>query len=80
MPEVSAFYGIHIYIQFNDHAPPHVHAYYGDHEAKVAIGDGSLIAGSLPAAAHRRVRRWVALRKLGAGRCLGPSDAPRGPR
>jgi hypothetical protein len=63
MPEISAFYGIRIYIQFSDHPPPHVHAYYGDHEAKVAIHDGSIIAGSLPPLARRRVRRWVGLHR-----------------
>lgn len=58
MPEISAFYGIRIYIQFNDHPPPHVHAYHGDHEAKVTIHDGAVIAGWLPPVARRRVRRW----------------------
>ena len=61
MPEISAFYGIRIYIQFSDHPPPHIHAYYSEHEAKVAIRDRVLIAGWLPRIANRRVRQWIAL-------------------
>jgi hypothetical protein len=59
LPEISRFYGISIYLQFSDHAPPHVHAYYAEHEAKVAIADGTLFAGSLPPRAARLVREWI---------------------
>jgi Domain of unknown function (DUF4160) len=59
VPEISRFYGISIYLQYSDHAPPHVHAYYAEHEAKVAIADGAVFAGSLPARAARLVREWV---------------------
>lgn len=58
MPEIASFYGIRVYIQFNDHAPPHVHAYYGEHEAKVQISDGTEIAGALPRRAANMVREW----------------------
>ena len=33
MPEISRFYGIVIKMFFDDHGPPHLHAYYGDSEA-----------------------------------------------
>jgi hypothetical protein len=33
MPRVSAFYGVEIYMYYNDHAPPHFHAMHGDDEA-----------------------------------------------
>ena len=33
MPEVSRFFGIRIVFFFNDHAPPHFHAIYGDSNA-----------------------------------------------
>ena len=29
MPELSRFYGIVIRMYFDDHGPPHFHAYYG---------------------------------------------------
>lgn len=37
MPEISYFYGIHIRLNFRDHAPPHVHVVYGEHEAQSAL-------------------------------------------
>ncbi len=33
MPCVSRFFGIAIYFYFNEHAPPHFHAIYGEYEA-----------------------------------------------
>lgn len=40
MPEISRFYGITIYMFFNDHAPPHFHTKYGAFEATININDG----------------------------------------
>lgn len=37
MPTISTFFGILIRMYFNDHAPPHFHAVYGEHEAVIAI-------------------------------------------
>ena len=48
MPEVSRFYGIIVKMYFNDHAPPHFHAFYGEHEALVSITTLAVIAGRLP--------------------------------
>ena len=31
MPEISRFYGLIIYMNFKDHAPPHFHVWYGDY-------------------------------------------------
>ena len=36
MPRVSEFFGIVIYMYYNDHMPPHFHAEYAEHEARVA--------------------------------------------
>lgn len=33
MPRVSEFFGITIYMYYNDHMPPHFHAEYGEYEA-----------------------------------------------
>ena len=35
MPEISRFYGIVIKMYFADHAPPHFHAEYAEHEARI---------------------------------------------
>jgi Domain of unknown function (DUF4160) len=32
MPRISSFYGIIIWMYWNDHNPPHFHATYGDFE------------------------------------------------
>lgn len=37
MPCISRFYGIDIYMHFNDHAPPHFHAEYSGNEALYEI-------------------------------------------
>ena len=61
MPRLSFFYGIAIYIYFDDHPPAHVHARYAEYEAQVSIEDGLLIAGSLPSRAARLVEEWRAV-------------------
>lgn len=61
MPRLSYFYGISIYLYYEDHPPPHVHARYADHEAKVSIRDGEILEGSLPRRAERLVAEWVSL-------------------
>lgn len=50
MPRLTSIDGIDINMYFRDHAPPHVHAYFGDDEALIAIRDGSLYQGSIPGA------------------------------
>lgn len=78
MPTISWFYGISIRMFFNDHAPPHFHAYYGDSEAQVAIGTGRILRGSLPPKQRRLVEQW-ALRYNGslmAAWTLAGADRP----
>ena len=48
MPQISQFYGIVIAMFFNDHVPPHFHAYYGGDEATINIETGEIIDGQLP--------------------------------
>lgn len=33
MPTISMFYGIVIRMYYDDHNPPHFHAFYGDYKA-----------------------------------------------
>ncbi|MEI9964858.1 MAG: DUF4160 domain-containing protein [Caulobacteraceae bacterium] len=47
MPTISWFYGIAIRMFFNDHAPPHFHAFHSGHEARFDIGTGEMIDGYL---------------------------------
>ena len=55
MPRLSDFYGIVIYMYYRDHAPPHFHAIYGEHEAAIDIVMGATLEGTLP----RRARNLV---------------------
>jgi hypothetical protein len=61
MPEVSRFYGIVIRIFFGDHPPPHLHAVYGEHSAKVDITTLAVFDGRLPARALSLVIEWATL-------------------
>ncbi|NNE70075.1 MAG: DUF4160 domain-containing protein [Rhodothermales bacterium] len=59
MPRISYFYGISIYMYFDDHAPPHFHARYGGDEARVIIQTGDILHGGLPPRALKLVRKWL---------------------
>jgi hypothetical protein len=55
MPSVSQFFGVTVYIYYNDHAPPHFHAEYAGHEALYVIGSLDILRGCLPRRAHAMV-------------------------
>lgn len=59
MPRISSFYGIAIYMHWNEgsHATPHFHARYSGEAASVDL-DGNVIAGSLPRRALALVVDW----------------------
>jgi hypothetical protein len=60
MPELSRFLGLLIKIQYRDHAPPHIHVWYGGRDrAIVSIADGSILEGSLPRPHVFHVGSWV---------------------
>ena len=39
MPIICTFTGIKIYIHYNDHMPPHFHAYPGEYECCIDINN-----------------------------------------
>ena len=59
MPTISVFYGIVIQMFWNEHAPPHFHALYGEHEALIDLRDLSVMRGSLPRRAMALVIEWA---------------------
>lgn len=63
MPCLSQFYGISVYVNYRDHAPPHVHAYYGEFMATFLIENGQILAGEFPARAARLMKEWIDLHK-----------------
>ena len=60
---LSAFYGIAVYLYYRDHAPPHFHAIYGEHEAAIEIATGRTMMGQLPRRARVLVEEWTALHR-----------------
>jgi hypothetical protein len=59
MPEISRFFGIIIYMHFNDHNPPHFHVKYGDYKAIIDINNFGIIEGNLPPKALSIVVEWA---------------------
>lgn len=59
MPTIAEFYGIKIYIFYDDHAEPHFHAYYGEDEGEISVKTGKLMAGKLPPRVIRLVKEWM---------------------
>ena len=64
MPRISAFYGIGIWMYWNEgqHARPHFHARYAGEQASIDF-DGNVIAGALPRRALTLVAEWAALHR-----------------
>lgn len=61
MPIISRFFGIIIRMFFNEHAPPHFHAEYGEYRATVDIRSLTVIDGKLPRRATELVLDWAEL-------------------
>ena len=61
MPRISEFFGIIVSMFYLDHAPPHFHAVYGEHEAMISIDPIRLLEGRLPRRALSLVIEWAAL-------------------
>ena len=62
MPTISMFYGILVSILYEDndrHHLPHIHVRYGGDKASISIGDGSVLAGSIPARQLKMVQAWI---------------------
>ncbi|MDW8327745.1 MAG: DUF4160 domain-containing protein [Anaerolineales bacterium] len=55
MPCICQFFGISIYMYYNDHLPAHFHAEYGEHEAVYVIETLETLRGELPRRAHALV-------------------------
>jgi len=67
MPEISRFLGIVIFMNFNEHNPPHFHARYCDYEIIVNINDG-VVEGKFPKRAMSLVTEWYEQNKRTFGK------------
>lgn len=61
MPTISRFYGIIIRMFYDDHAPPHFHAVYGEHELIISISPIRIMQGKGPSRVQSLVLEWAAL-------------------
>ncbi|MDA8377384.1 MAG: DUF4160 domain-containing protein [Phycisphaerae bacterium] len=59
MPTISLFFGIVIRMYYDDHAPPHFHAYYQEHAAVILIETVAVRDGYLPRRAMTMVIEWA---------------------
>lgn len=57
MPELCRFLGIVIFMNFQEHNPPHFHAKYGNYEIIVEIKTG-IVEGKFPKRALSLVMEW----------------------
>ena len=48
IPVISQFYGIKIYIYYDDHNEPHFHTIYSKFEAEISIKTGNFLEGKSP--------------------------------
>jgi hypothetical protein len=61
MPRISAFYGIVIWMYYDEvhhRGRPHFHATYGEDEATIDIESLAILAGELPPRGRRLVTEW----------------------
>ena len=57
MPTISRFHGIVVFMNYNDHPPPHFHARYQEQEVLVEIETG-IVQGKMSRQALRLVFEW----------------------
>jgi hypothetical protein len=57
MPIISRFFGIVVFMNYNDHLPPHFHARYQDQEVTVDIQSG-LVQGRMSRRELRMILEW----------------------
>jgi hypothetical protein len=59
MPEISRFFGIIVFMYFDEHNPPHFHVKYGEDRAVISINDLKLLEGKFPKRALALVLEWA---------------------
>ncbi len=59
MPTISMFYGILIQMFWSDHAPPHFHALYAEHEVLIDIRTLDVLEDAMPRRALALILEWA---------------------
>jgi len=63
MPLISEFFGIKIYMYWQEHNPPHFHAEYNGLRAEIDINNAVILKGALPLKSLKLVLAWCELHK-----------------
>ncbi len=63
MPRISEFFGIVIYMYYNDHNPGHFHAEYAESEGSFTIATLEALEGELPRRPRALVIEWASLHR-----------------
>jgi hypothetical protein len=63
MPEICRFYGVVVYMYYNDHTPPHFKVKYGEFEANILIENGNLMNGDFPLSKLKLVQAWLEIHR-----------------
>ena len=64
MPTISFFFGIMIRMYYQDHAPPHFHAYYGAESAVIEIETLRITRGRLSKRVGAMVLEWASAHRV----------------
>lgn len=59
MPEISRFFGIIVFMYFDEHNPPHFHVKYGEDRAIISIHELKVLEGRIPKRALSLVLEWA---------------------
>ncbi len=63
MPRISFFFGIVVYMYYDDHNPPHFYVLYEGSEAVFGF-EGNLIKGIITTRAQGLIKEWCNLHKV----------------
>ncbi len=65
VPEISRFYGMVVYVNANDHVPPHIHVRHAGEQGRIRVDpDVAVLDGDLAPAMRRRALKWAAMHRL----------------
>jgi hypothetical protein len=62
MPTISRFYGIVVFMNYREHAPPHFHARYQEFEVTIDI-QTRIVRGTMPARALAMLFAWTEIHR-----------------
>jgi len=59
MPTIALFSGINVYMYFNEHNPPHIHASYENYYCSISSDSKEILKGLFPKAQLRLVKEFI---------------------